>query len=95
MHLLDVLRRRAPVHPSLVAITVDSGYAVYQRRIGCCCPVCGDLRPKRQRVKRWFPDLEREHRAAITQGVNCDFSKSRPWAVGHAPAQAAVLLESS
>ena len=24
-------------------------------------PVCGDLSLKRQRVKRWLPELEREH----------------------------------
>ena len=29
--------------------------------IGCCCPVCGDLSLKRQRVKRWLLELEREH----------------------------------
>ena len=29
--------------------------------IGCCCPVCGDLSLKRQRIKRWLIDLEREH----------------------------------
>ena len=29
--------------------------------IGCCCPVCGDLSLKRQRIKRWLLDLEREH----------------------------------
>ena len=29
--------------------------------IGCCCPVCGDLSLKRQRIKRLLLDLEREH----------------------------------
>ena len=29
--------------------------------IGCCCPVCGDLSLKRQRIKRWLLELEREH----------------------------------
>ena len=29
--------------------------------IGCCCPVCGDLSLKRQRIKRWLIDLEIEH----------------------------------
>ena len=29
--------------------------------IGCCCPVCGDLSLKRQRIKRLLLDFEREH----------------------------------
>jgi tRNA 2-thiocytidine biosynthesis protein TtcA len=29
--------------------------------IGCCCPVCGDLSLKRQRLKRSLLDFEREH----------------------------------
>ena len=29
--------------------------------IGCCCPVCGDLSLKRQRLKRLLLDFEREH----------------------------------
>lgn len=29
--------------------------------VGCCCPVCGDLSLKRQRVKRLLLDLDREH----------------------------------
>ncbi|HSG01555.1 MAG TPA: tRNA 2-thiocytidine(32) synthetase TtcA [Vicinamibacterales bacterium] len=29
--------------------------------IGCCCPACGDLSLKRQRVKRLIADLEIEH----------------------------------
>ena len=29
--------------------------------IGCCCPVCGDLSLKRQRIKRLLIDLDREH----------------------------------
>jgi tRNA 2-thiocytidine biosynthesis protein TtcA len=29
--------------------------------IGCCCPACGDLSLKRQRIKRWLAELEREH----------------------------------
>ena len=33
MQLLDVLRRRAPVHFSLVAVTVDSGYADYRHDV--------------------------------------------------------------
>ena len=33
MHLLDVLRRRAPVDFSLVAVNVDSGYAAYKHDV--------------------------------------------------------------
>src|SRR5436305_1224918 len=29
--------------------------------IGCCCPACGDLGLQRQRAKRLFVELEREH----------------------------------
>jgi tRNA 2-thiocytidine biosynthesis protein TtcA len=29
--------------------------------IGCCCPACGDLSMKRQRVKRLLTELELEH----------------------------------
>jgi len=29
--------------------------------IGCCCPACGDLSLKRQRIKRLIADLEVEH----------------------------------
>ena len=29
--------------------------------VGCCCPVCGDLSLKRQRVKRLLLDFDREH----------------------------------
>src|SRR5262245_41022760 len=29
--------------------------------IGCCCPACGDLSLKRQRVKRMIAELEMEH----------------------------------
>jgi len=29
--------------------------------IGCCCPACGDLSLKRQRVKRMIAELELEH----------------------------------
>jgi len=29
--------------------------------IGCCCPACGDLSMKRQRMKRLIADLEIEH----------------------------------
>jgi len=29
--------------------------------IGCCCPACGDLSLKRQRMKRLIAELEVEH----------------------------------
>jgi tRNA 2-thiocytidine biosynthesis protein TtcA len=29
--------------------------------IGCCCPACGDLSLKRQRLKRLIAELELEH----------------------------------
>jgi tRNA 2-thiocytidine biosynthesis protein TtcA len=29
--------------------------------IGCCCPVCGDLSLKRQRLKRMIAEMELEH----------------------------------
>jgi tRNA 2-thiocytidine biosynthesis protein TtcA len=29
--------------------------------IGCCCPACGDLSLKRQRIKRLIAELEIEH----------------------------------
>ena len=56
--------RHVVIRP-LVYVTEDEARA-YTREcrlevIGCCCPVCGDLSLKRQRVKRWLLDLEREH----------------------------------
>ena len=39
------------------AYTRDCGLPV----IGCCCPACGDLSLKRQRMKRLLLDLDREH----------------------------------
>jgi len=39
------------------AYTAEAGLPV----IGCCCPACGDLGMKRQRMKRLIADLEREH----------------------------------
>ena len=41
------------------AYTQESGLPV----IGCCCPACGDLSLKRQRLKRLIADLELEHPA--------------------------------
>jgi tRNA 2-thiocytidine biosynthesis protein TtcA len=37
--------------------TAESGLPV----IGCCCPACGDLSLKRQRLKRMIAELEIEH----------------------------------
>jgi tRNA 2-thiocytidine biosynthesis protein TtcA len=39
------------------AYTQECGLPV----IGCCCPACGDLSLKRQRIKRLIADLELEH----------------------------------
>jgi tRNA 2-thiocytidine biosynthesis protein TtcA len=39
------------------AYTAEAGLPV----IGCCCPACGDLSLKRQRMKRLIADLELEH----------------------------------
>ena len=57
-------RRHVVIRP-LVYVTEDEARAYTRERelevIGCCCPVCGDLSLKRQRIKRWLLDLEREH----------------------------------
>ena len=39
------------------AYTAEAGLPV----IGCCCPACGDLSLKRQRIKRLLTELELEH----------------------------------
>ena len=39
------------------AYTQEAGLPV----IGCCCPACGDLSLKRQRVRRLISELEMEH----------------------------------
>lgn len=39
------------------AYALESGLPV----IGCCCPACGDLSLKRQRIKRLLTELEMEH----------------------------------
>ena len=39
------------------AYTQEAGLPV----IGCCCPVCGDLSLKRQRLKRMIAEFEVEH----------------------------------
>ena len=62
--LLSDDRRHVVVRP-LAYVSEDEARA-YTREcglevIGCCCPVCGDLSLKRQRIKRWLLDLEREH----------------------------------
>ena len=62
--LLSDDRRHVVIRP-LVYVSEDEARAYTRERglevIGCCCPVCGDLSLKRQRIKRWLIDLEREH----------------------------------
>lgn len=62
--LLSDDRRHVVIRP-LVYVTEDEARA-YTREsglpvIGCCCPVCGDLSLKRQRLKRLLLDFEAEH----------------------------------
>src|SRR4029079_15533040 len=49
----------------LVYVTEAEARAYTQERglpiIGCCCPACGDLSLKRQRMKRLIAELELEH----------------------------------
>ena len=57
-------RRHVVIRP-LVYVGEDEARA-YTREcklpvIGCCCPVCGDLSLKRQRIKGLLLDLDREH----------------------------------
>ncbi len=57
-------QRHVVIRP-LVYVSEDEARA-YTRAselpvIGCCCPACGDLSLKRQRVKRLLLDLDREH----------------------------------
>ena len=57
--------RRGVLYRPLVNVSGDEARA-YTRAcelpvIGCCCPVCGDLSLKRQRIKRLLIDLDREH----------------------------------
>ena len=52
------------------AYTQESGLPV----IGCCCPACGDLSLKRQRIKRLIAELEIEHP---------DIKQSMIRAIGH------------
>ena len=51
--------------------------------IGCCCPACGDLSLKRQRIKRLIAELEVEHP---------DIKNSMITALGHV-VQPAHLLD--
>lgn len=57
-------REHVVIRP-LVYVTEDEARTYTQEAglpvIGCCCPACGDLSLKRQRVKRWLADLEIEH----------------------------------
>jgi len=57
-------RRHIVIRP-LVFVTEAEARAYTQEVglpvIGCCCPACGDLSLKRQRVKRLIADLELEH----------------------------------
>jgi len=57
-------RRHVVIRP-LVYVSEDEARAYTRERqlevIGCCCPVCGDLSLKRQRIKQWLLGLEREH----------------------------------
>ena len=57
-------QRHVVIRP-LVYVSEDEARA-YTREsklpvIGCCCPVCGDLSLKRQRLKRLLLDFEAEH----------------------------------
>jgi tRNA 2-thiocytidine biosynthesis protein TtcA len=57
-------RRHVVIRP-LVYITEAEARAYAQESelpiIGCCCPACGDLSLKRQRLKRLIAELELEH----------------------------------
>jgi len=57
-------RRHIVIRP-LVFVTEAEARAYTQEVglpvIGCCCPACGDLSLKRQRVKRLIAELELEH----------------------------------
>ena len=61
--------RHVVIRP-LVYVAEDEA-RVYTREcdlpvVGCCCPVCGDLSLKRQRIKRLLLDFEREHQGVKT-----------------------------
>jgi tRNA 2-thiocytidine biosynthesis protein TtcA len=62
--LVSDSRRHVVIRP-LVYVTEAEARA-YTREaglpvIGCCCPACGDLSLKRQRIKRLIAELELEH----------------------------------
>ena len=59
MQILDVLRRRAPIRFSVVAVNVDSGYEGYQHeRIVRACQERGwELRVERTRIGETIDDL--------------------------------------
>ncbi len=56
--------RHVVIRP-LVYVGEDEARAYAKERelpiIGCCCPACGDLSLKRQRIKRLISELELEH----------------------------------
>ena len=62
--LLSDDRRHIVIRP-LVYVDEDEARAYTREHqlpvIGCCCPVCGDLSLKRQRLKRLLLDFEAEH----------------------------------
>ena len=62
--LVSDSRRHVVIRP-LVYVTEAEARSYAQQAglpiIGCCCPACGDLSLKRQRVKRLIADLEIEH----------------------------------
>jgi tRNA 2-thiocytidine biosynthesis protein TtcA len=62
--LLSDDRRHVVIRP-LVYVNEDEARAYTREQelpvIGCCCPVCGDLSLKRQRLKRLLLDFEAEH----------------------------------
>ncbi|MCC7007314.1 MAG: tRNA 2-thiocytidine(32) synthetase TtcA [Acidobacteria bacterium] len=62
--LVSDTKRHVVIRP-LVYVTEAEARAYTQEVglpvIGCCCPACGDLSMKRQRVKRLIAELELEH----------------------------------
>jgi tRNA 2-thiocytidine biosynthesis protein TtcA len=62
--LVSDTRRHIVIRP-LVYVTEAEARAYTQECalpvIGCCCPACGDLSLKRQRMKRLIAELELEH----------------------------------
>jgi tRNA 2-thiocytidine biosynthesis protein TtcA len=62
--LVSDSRKHIVIRP-LVYVTEAEARAYTQESklpvIGCCCPACGDLSLKRQRLKRLIAELEVEH----------------------------------